>query len=206
MGITKHNWLVKRAEDIPRTVAAAFHVATTGRPGPVLIDVPKDVSNAEMEWYWPESEADLDLPGYHPRTEGDPAAIAAAAELMLAAERPVLYVGGGVLKARGAAALLELAERTGFPVVTTLMARGAFPDSHPLCLGHARDARQLHGGHGDAAGRPAGRPRRPLRRPGDRPGRRLRPRGQGRPRRHRPGRDRARSGCPRSASSGTAGW
>jgi len=135
MGITKHNWLVKRAEDIPRTVAAAFHVATTGRPGPVLVDLPKDVANAQMEWYWPESEADLDLPGYHPRTEGDPAAIAAAAELMLSAERPVLYVGGGVLKARGAAALLELAERTGFPVVTTLMARGAFPDSHPLCLG-----------------------------------------------------------------------
>jgi acetolactate synthase-1/2/3 large subunit len=88
-----------------------------------------------MEWYWPESEADLDLPGYHPRTTGDPDRIQAAAELMLRAERPVLYVGGGVLKARGTAAVLELAERTGFPVVTTLMARGAFPDSHPLCLG-----------------------------------------------------------------------
>jgi acetolactate synthase-1/2/3 large subunit len=135
MGITKHNWLVKKAEDIPRTVAAAFHVATTGRPGPVLIDLPKDVSNAETEWYWPASEADLDLPGYHPTTEGDPAAIRAAAALILAAERPVLYVGGGVLKAHGSAALVELAERTGFPVVTTLMARGAFPDSHPLCLG-----------------------------------------------------------------------
>ncbi len=135
MGITKHNWLVMRAEDIPRTVAAAFHVATTGRPGPVLVDLPKDVSNAEMDWYWPTSEADLDLPGYHPRTEGDPAAISEAVELMLTAERPVLYVGGGVLKARAAGALLELAERTGFPVVTTLMARGAFPDSHPLCLG-----------------------------------------------------------------------
>ena len=135
MGITKHNWLIKRAEDIPRTVAAAFHVATTGRPGPVLIDLPKDISNAQMEWYWPESLADLDLPGYHPRTAGDTASIEAAAELMLRAERPVLYVGGGVLKAHGSAALLELAERTGFPVVTTLMARGAFPDSHPLCLG-----------------------------------------------------------------------
>ncbi len=135
MGITKHNWLVTRAEDIPRTVAAAFHVATTGRPGPVLIDLPKDVSNAEMEWYWPATEADLDLPGYHPRLDGDPAAIARAAQLILAAERPVLYVGGGVLKAGATDALLELAERTGFPVVTTLMARGAFPDSHPLCLG-----------------------------------------------------------------------
>jgi acetolactate synthase-1/2/3 large subunit len=116
-------------------VAAAFHVATTGRPGPVLIDVPKDVSNATMEWYWPETVADLDLPGYHPRTQGDPEQIRRAAELLLGAERPVLYAGGGILKARASAALRELAERTGAPVVTTLMARGAFPDSHPLCLG-----------------------------------------------------------------------
>jgi acetolactate synthase I/II/III large subunit len=135
MGITKHNWLIKEAADIPRVVAAAFHVATTGRPGPVLIDVPKDVANATMTWYWPESVDDLDLPGYHPRTEGDPEQIRRAAELLLAAERPVLYVGGGVLKSRAAEALLVLAERTGFPVVTTLMARGAFPDSHPQCLG-----------------------------------------------------------------------
>jgi acetolactate synthase-1/2/3 large subunit len=135
MGITKHNWLVTSAADIPRVVAAAFHVATTGRPGPVLIDVPKDISNAPMEWYWPESVDDLDLPGYHPATVGDPEAVRRAAELVLAAERPVLYVGGGVLKARAAEALAELAERTGIPVVTTLMARGAFPDSHPLCLG-----------------------------------------------------------------------
>jgi acetolactate synthase-1/2/3 large subunit len=135
MGITKHNWLIKEAADIPRVVAAAFHVATTGRPGPVLIDVPKDVANATMAWYWPSSVDDLDLPGYRPVTEGDPAAVRRAAELLLAAERPVLYVGGGVLKARAADALRVLAERTGMPVVTTLMARGAFPDSHPLCLG-----------------------------------------------------------------------
>jgi acetolactate synthase-1/2/3 large subunit len=135
MGITKHNWLVTKAADIPKVVAAAFHVATTGRPGPVLIDVPKDVANATMEWSWPESVDDLDLPGYHPVTEGDPAEVRRAAELLLAAERPVLYVGGGVLKARASEALLALAERTGMPVVTTLMARGAFPDSHPQCLG-----------------------------------------------------------------------
>ena len=135
MGITKHNWLIKDAAEIPRVVAAAFHVATTGRPGPVLVDVPKDVANASMEWYWPESIEDLDLPGYRPVTEGDPAQIRRAAELMVSAERPVLYVGGGVLKARAAQALRVLAERTGMPVVTTLMARGAFPDSHPLCLG-----------------------------------------------------------------------
>ncbi len=135
MEITKHNWLVTDASEIPRTVAAAFHVATTGRPGPVLIDVPKDVSNAPMEWYWPSSVEDLDLPGYRPETAPEPEALEAAAELLLAAERPVLYVGGGVLKASASEALRELAERTGAPVVTTLMARGAFPDSHPLCLG-----------------------------------------------------------------------
>jgi len=135
MGITKHNWLVKEAADIPRVVAAAFHVATTGRPGPVLIDVPKDVSNATMDWYWPTSVEDLDLPGYHPTTRATRRDVDRAAKLLLSAERPVLYAGGGILKARAAEALRELAERTGIPVVTTLMARGAFPDSHPLCLG-----------------------------------------------------------------------
>jgi acetolactate synthase I/II/III large subunit len=135
MDITKHNWLVTDAQDLPRVVAEAFHVATTGRPGPVLVDVPKDVSNALMDWYWPSSLDDLDLPGYNPQTKGDPAHVAAAAELILAAQRPVIYAGGGILKARAAEVLRELAERTGIPVVTTLMARGAFPDRHPLCLG-----------------------------------------------------------------------
>jgi acetolactate synthase I/II/III large subunit len=135
MGITKHNWLIKDVDDIPRVVAAAFHVATTGRPGPVLIDFPKDIANATMEWYWPTSVDDLDLPGYHPLTVGDPHLVRQAADLIRTAHRPVLYVGGGVLKARAADALRTLAERTGIPVVTTLMARGAFPDSHPQCLG-----------------------------------------------------------------------
>jgi len=134
MGITKHNWLITDADDIPRVVAEAFHVATTGRPGPVLIDIPKDIAQTAMEWYWP-TPGDLDLPGYRPVTEGDPALIREAAELLLSAERPVIYAGGGILKARAADALRELAERTGIPVVTTLMARGCFPDSHPLCLG-----------------------------------------------------------------------
>jgi acetolactate synthase I/II/III large subunit len=132
MGVTKHNWLVTSADDIPRVIREAFHVATTGRPGPVLVDLPKDVSNATMEWYWPDA---VDLPGYQPATVPDPRQIAAAAALILAAERPVLYVGGGVLKARATAELAALQELTGAPVVTTLMARGAFPDSHPRCLG-----------------------------------------------------------------------
>jgi len=135
MDITKHNWLVTDAQDLPRVVAEAFHVATTGRPGPVLVDVPKDVSNALMDWYWPAGIDELDLPGYKPQTEGDPEQIRKAAELMLGAARPVIYAGGGILKARAAGALRELAERTGIPVVTTLMARGSFPDRHPLCLG-----------------------------------------------------------------------
>jgi acetolactate synthase-1/2/3 large subunit len=134
MGITKHNWLITDGADIPRVVAEAFHVATTGRPGPVLIDVPKDVAIKPMEWYHP-GPSDLDLPGYHPLTEGDPVLVRQAVEMLLAAERPVIYAGGGILKARGAEGLRELAERTGIPVVTTLMARGCFPDSHPLCLG-----------------------------------------------------------------------
>jgi acetolactate synthase I/II/III large subunit len=135
MDITKHNWLVTDAQDLPRIVAEAFYVATTGRPGPVLIDVPKDVSNTRMEWYWPESIDELDLPGYHPHTEGDPEAISKAVELMLCAKRPVIYAGGGILKARASDALRRLAERTGMPVTTTLMGRGAFADSHPLSLG-----------------------------------------------------------------------
>jgi len=132
LGVTKHNWLVTDASDIPNVVREAFHVATTGRPGPVLIDFPKDVANDTMEWYWPEG---VDLPGYHPPSHADPAAIAAAAALVFAAERPVIYAGGGILKSRASAALRELVDLTGIPVVTTLMARGSFPDSHRLCLG-----------------------------------------------------------------------
>jgi acetolactate synthase-1/2/3 large subunit len=135
--VTKHNFLVTEAADIPRVIREAFHIATTGRPGPVLVDIPKDIvdpqnPNSAMDWYWPES---VDLPGYTPLGAGDPAAIRKAAELIVAAERPVIYAGGGILKARAAETLRELAELTGIHVVTTLMARGAFPDSHELCLG-----------------------------------------------------------------------
>ena len=134
-GITKHNWLITDVEDIPTVIAEAFYVATTGRPGPVLVDFPKDIAQTEVEWVEPPSFDELDLPGYKPQLDGDAELVSAAADLMAAAERPLLYVGGGVLKARGAEALLALAESTGIPVVTTLMARGAFPDSHELCLG-----------------------------------------------------------------------
>jgi acetolactate synthase-1/2/3 large subunit len=135
--ITKHNFLVTEAQDIPRTIKEAFHIATTGRPGPVLVDIPKDIvdpGNPRSAMTWTD-DVTIDLPGYNPQTEVDPEAIRAAAELIRASERPVLYVGGGILKARAVDALRELAELTGISVVTTLMARGAFPDGHDLCLG-----------------------------------------------------------------------
>ena len=137
MAVTKHNFLVTEAQDIPRTVKEAFHIATTGRPGPVLVDIPKDIVDPKnprsaMEW---TGDVEMDLPGYHPRTGVDQSAIEAAAELIRTAERPILYVGGGVLKARAAEVLRELVELSGIHVVTTLMARGAFPDGHDLCLG-----------------------------------------------------------------------
>ncbi len=142
--VTKHNELVMTAEDLPLAIRQAFHIATTGRPGPVLVDVPKDVLQNTMAWHWP-SDADVEasLPGYKPNTKGHPRMIKEAAQLILRSERPVLYVGGGVLKARAASALRELAELVQIPVVTTLMARGAFPDDHPLCLG-------MPGMHGNA--------------------------------------------------------
>jgi len=132
MPVTKHNWLITDPADIPRVVREAFHVATTGRPGPVVVDFPKDIANAEMEWAWPDS---VDMPGYKPTIRGHRGMIKEAARLICSARQPVIYAGGGILKARASEALKELAELTGIHVVTTLMARGAFPDDHPLCLG-----------------------------------------------------------------------
>ena len=141
---TKHNELVMTPEDIPLAVRQAFHIASTGRPGPVLVDVPKDVLQNTMEWHWPSDEDVIaSLPGYRPTIKGHPRMIKEAARLILASERPVLYVGGGVLKARAAEEVRELAELTGIHVVTTLMARGALPDDHPLVLG-------MPGMHGNA--------------------------------------------------------
>ncbi|HEV7207245.1 MAG TPA: acetolactate synthase large subunit [Mycobacteriales bacterium] len=141
MPITKHNYLVQSADDLPRIIAEAFHIAGTGRPGPVLVDIPKDVLQAQTTFTWP---AQLDLPGYRPTLKPHGKQVREAARLMAEAHRPVLYVGGGVLKARAAADLRQLAELTGIPVVTTLMARGAFPDSHPQHIG-------MPGMHGSVA-------------------------------------------------------
>jgi acetolactate synthase I/II/III large subunit len=130
--ITKHNFLVTKPEDIARTIGEAFHLASTGRPGPVLVDVAKDAMQAMTDFTWP---VPFDLPGYHPVTRPHSRQVKEAARMITDARRPVLYVGGGVIKARAAAELRTLAELTGIPVVTTLMARGAFPDSHPNHLG-----------------------------------------------------------------------
>ena len=132
MPITKHNFLVTDAAEIPRAIAEAFHLASTGRPGPVLVDIAKDALQAQTTFSWPP---ELRLPGYRPITKPHGKQIREAARLIAAAQHPVLYVGGGVIKAEACAELAELAELTGIPVVTTLMARGAFPDSHRQNLG-----------------------------------------------------------------------
>jgi acetolactate synthase-1/2/3 large subunit len=141
LSITKHSYQVTDPADIPRVIAEAFHIASTGRPGPVLVDLPKDVLAGSTVFHWPP---ELRLPGY--RTVSNPRRkqIREAAALIAAATRPVLYVGGGVLRAGASDVLREFAELTGIPVVTTLMARGAFPDSHPQHLG-------MPGMHGSVA-------------------------------------------------------
>jgi acetolactate synthase-1/2/3 large subunit len=132
MPITKHNFLVTDPAEIPRTIAEAFYIASTGRPGPVLVDVAKDAMQRQTTFRWP---TELLLPGYRPVTRPHAKQVREAARLILEARRPVLYVGGGVIRANATQELLALAELTGMPVVTTLMALGAFPDSHPQHLG-----------------------------------------------------------------------
>ena len=141
MPITKHNYLITDAAQIPRAIAEAFHLASTGRPGPVLVDISKDALQATTTFEWP---ATIDLPGYRPTTKPHAKQVREAARLILESKRPVLYVGGGVIKAGASPQLLRLAELTGIPVVTTLMARGAFPDSHPQHMG-------MPGMHGSVA-------------------------------------------------------
>jgi acetolactate synthase-1/2/3 large subunit len=141
MPITKHNFLVTKAADIPNAIACAFHIAGTGRPGPVLVDISKDALQARSTFTWPK---ELDLPGYRPVIKPHGKQVREAARLIAESRRPVLYVGGGVLKAGAPAELRELADLTGIPVVTTLMALGCIPDSHPQNMG-------MPGMHGDVS-------------------------------------------------------
>ncbi len=132
MPITKHSILVTSPEEIPSAIASAYHIASTGRPGPVLVDITKDAQQETAPFVWPPK---VDLPGYRPVTKAHGKQIQAAAQLLLEAKKPVLYVGGGIIRSRASEELLALAEAVGAPVVTTLMARGAFPDSNELNLG-----------------------------------------------------------------------
>ncbi|MDN5797845.1 MAG: acetolactate synthase large subunit [Intrasporangium sp.] len=132
MPVTKHNYLVTDPAKIPQIIAEAFHIARTGRPGPVLVDISKDALQATTTFSWPPK---FDLPGYHPVTHPHGKQIREAARLMAAAERPIFYVGGGVVRGHASEQLRRLVDLTQIPVVTTLMARGTVPDSHPLNLG-----------------------------------------------------------------------
>lgn len=132
MPATKHNELITSADEIPDIIREAFHLASTGRKGPVLVDVPKDVLVETMTWHRP---GEVRLPGYRPAVKGHPRQVKAAIDLIEQSEHPVLYVGGGVIAAGATEELEQFAEMTQVPMVTTLMARGAFPDSHPLNLG-----------------------------------------------------------------------
>jgi len=130
--IVKHSWLVQNVGELPHVIKAAFHVARTGRPGPVLVDIAKDVQETEFDFHYPD---EVELPGWRPPRNVHPLQVAEAAKAIAGAQKPILYVGGGAINANACTELLELAEAGGIPVVTTLMAKGAFPDSHPLALG-----------------------------------------------------------------------
>ncbi|XBH20558.1 acetolactate synthase large subunit [Jonesiaceae bacterium BS-20] len=132
MPITKHNFLVTDPDEIPRTIAEAFHLAQSGRPGPVLVDIAKSAMQANTTFSWPQ---EINLPGYHPVTKPHAKQIREAAKLLASARRPVLYVGGGVIRSGASEQLRKLTDLSGAAVVTTLMARGALPDSHPQHLG-----------------------------------------------------------------------
>ncbi len=148
MPITKHSFLITNPADIASAIASAFHIAGTGRPGPVLVDIAKDALQAQTRFEWPRQ---LDLPGYHPVTRPHGKQVREASQLIAESRRPVLYVGGGVVKARAWSELKELAELTGIPVITTLMARGVFPRQPPAEFGHARHAWHSRRGRGFAA-------------------------------------------------------
>ena len=132
MPFAKHNYLITNPADIPRAIAEAFHIASTGRPGPVLVDIAKDALQKMTDFNYPTS---VSLKGYQPKIAPESHSILDAADLIAQSSKPVFYVGGGAIKANASRELLKLAELLGAPVVTTLMARGAFPDSHPLHLG-----------------------------------------------------------------------
>ncbi|MDX1511204.1 MAG: biosynthetic-type acetolactate synthase large subunit, partial [Nitriliruptorales bacterium] len=130
--VTKHNYLVKDVRDLAGIVKEAFHIASTGRPGPVLVDIPKDILNESCDWHWPEQ---MELPGYKPTVRGHGKMVREALDLIAVSRRPVVYAGGGIVRADASEELRAFAIELGIPVVTTLMARGTFPETHELAVG-----------------------------------------------------------------------
>jgi acetolactate synthase-1/2/3 large subunit len=130
--VTKHNYIVMNPDELLDIIAEAFYISSTGRPGPVLIDIPKDITSAEIEYNYPKK---VNLPGYKPKIKGHPKQIKRAAELIMESERPVILAGGGVILSNASAELVELAETIPAFVATTLMGKSSFPETHPLCLG-----------------------------------------------------------------------
>ena len=181
---TKYNYLVKRIEDLPRVLHEAFHIAASGRPGPVVVDIPKDIQFAKGAYSKPKDFAHT---GYKPKLKGDMEKIKQAVELMAHAKRPLFYTGGGVINSGKAASdlLRELVKLTGYPITSTLMGLGAFPVRRSAMDGHARHARHAGSQHGDARLRRHDLHRRALRRPHHRPARRLLARLEENPRRYR---------------------
>ena len=129
---TKHNYLITDVKEIPQILLEAKHIATSGRPGPVLVDIPKDILNDKTSWVEPKLE---ELPGYKPTLEANPRMIQQAVELIKNSKKPILYVGGGIIHSKANQELFELSTKYNIPVVTTLMGRGAFPDGNDLCIG-----------------------------------------------------------------------
>ena len=202
MPVTKHNWLVTDAHDIPRIVQEAFHVATTGRPGPVLVDVPKDIANQHMDWHWPDS---IDLPGYKPTTKGHAKQIKDATRLMATAQRPVIYAGGGILKARAGGGVARARRAHRIPRGDHADGARCVPRRPRPVPRHAGHARQLHRRDLHAAVRSARRARLALRRPRHRKGRHVRPGCEDHPRRHRSRASSARCAGRTCRSWATAG-
>jgi len=135
MPSVKHNYMVRDPYDIPRIVKEAFYIASTGRPGPVHIDIPRDISRSPVDLDKVEFPEEVNIRGYKPTIRGHPLMVRQAAELIMQAKKPILYIGGGVIKSEASEEVRELAERCQIPVTYTLMAKGAFPDNHPLCTG-----------------------------------------------------------------------
>ena len=160
MPVVKHSFMIQHPLELPRTIHEAFHLARTGRPGPVVVDIPQDLSRADIPY---EPVDDVHLPGYQPTTEGNQKQIKLAAKALANSRRPVIYAGGGVISANAAAELTELATADRFPVTCTVMGLGGFPGTHDAVAGHAGHARHAHRQLRDGRGRPDRRHRRSLR-------------------------------------------